>query len=456
MKVLICGAGRVGTGIARHLAADGSDVTVIDRDETLTRQIQESLDVRAVLGHGSYPDVLDRAGAADADMIIAVTSTDEVNMMATQVAHSLFNVPRKIARVRAQSYLVEHAQKLFGREHMPIDHIISPEIEVGDAVLRRLRHPGAFDAIDFADGAVEVIGVRVGDGAAVVDVALSGFRDILPQRRFMVLAISRTGTYFVPSGSDRVEVGDDVYFVAPAEDVQAILAIFGHEEHEARKVVIVGAGHIGRYVAQQLERRRIKTKVIETDLERAEGAADELDRTVVLHGSGLDQGVLREADVPNAESVVTVTNDDEANILSSLIARKLGALRAITLINDPDYGDLVRSLDIGAFLDPRATTVSKILQYVRRGRVKRVHSIGNGIGEVIEAEALQTAPIVGRSLKDAKLPSGIIMGAVVRDGVFLLPDQAGEVRGRDRVVLFAARAMVPRVEQLFRVGLEYF
>ncbi len=458
MKVIICGAGRVGTGIARHLAAEGNDVTIIDINATLVQRIQETLDIRGIVGHGAHPEVLQRAGAAEADMLIAVTLSDEINMIATQVGHSLFNVPRKIARVRTQAYLAEGWQNLFSRDHMPIDVIISPEIEVGRAVLRRLRVPGAFETVDFADGKVQVVGVRIADGSAVANTQLDQLRETFPGRRFVVMAISRAGRFFAPVDSDLVEAGDDVYFVCPSEEVEDTLRLFGHEEQEAHKVIVVGGGNIGVYVARELENRqsRAKVKLIEYSKERAEAAADALGRTVVLVGSGLDQAILREAGAQDAETVVTVTNDDQVNILTSLIARKLGVQRTITLINDLDYGSLLQSLDLGAYLDPRATTVSTILQHVRRGRIKGLHTVGGGAGEVIEAEALETSTLVGRPLGQSKLPSGIVIGAIVRDDKVFMPNPDFEIKSRDRVVLFAERATVRKVEQLFRVSLEYF
>ncbi len=471
MKVVICGAGMVGTGIARQLAAEGNDVTIIDNNEKLIQQVEETLDVRGLVGHASHPDVLERAGAGDADMLIAVTFSDEVNMIATQVAHSLFAVPRKIARVRARAYLDPGWQNLFSRDHMPIDVIISPEIEVGKAVLRRLRIPGAFETIDFCEGRVQVVGVRIVEGSPIDARPIKELRALFEERRFMVIAISRDtreegedGTvkvrtsFFVPTMDDQMKAGDEVYFVAPREEVENTLALFGHDEVKAHHVVIVGGGNIGVYVARELEKpeSRTRVKLIEQSKAKAEGAADALERTVVLAGSGLDQAILREAGADQAQTVIAVTNDDQVNILTALMARQVGAKRTITLINNPQYGPLLQSLDIGAYLDPRATTVSTILQHVRRGRIKMLHSIRNGAGEVIEAEALETSPLVGRPLRDAKLPAGIAIGAIMRGQEVLAPNDGLEIKTGDRVVLFAQRDMVRKVEQLFRVSIEYF
>ncbi|MCP5433523.1 MAG: Trk system potassium transporter TrkA [Alphaproteobacteria bacterium] len=458
MKAIICGAGQVGSGIARQLVAEGNDVTIIDWRPELVRSIQEMLDLRGIIGHGAHPDVLDQAGASDCDLLIAVTYSDEVNMVAAQIGHSLFSVPLKIARVRAQSYLKPMWQNLFTRDHMPIDVIISPEVEVGRSVLRRLEVPGAFESIDFANGLVQLVGARIGAGAPVANSQLKQIRELFPELTTVVVGIARGETLFVPSGSDQLLAGDEAYFVASRGHVSRTLEIFGHEEKEARRVVVLGGGNIGQFIARELEKAttRVKVRLVEVEKARAEEAAEALARTVVLHGSGLDQAILREAGVPETEAFLAVTNDDKVNILSSLMAKNLGCQRVVTLLNNPDYNALVSTLGIDAYLDPRATTVSTILQHIRRGRIKRLHSIRGGEGEVIEGEALKTSPLVGRPLKEVELPSGVVIGAVVRDqkAMMLAPEMS--IEAGDHVVMFAEREMVRRVEQFFRVGLEYF
>jgi len=458
MRILVCGAGRVGSGIAHQLAKEGNDVTVVDQSPELIQRLQENLDVRGMVGHGAYPDVLDRAGAGDADMLIAVTFSDEVNMIASQIAHSLFQTPIKIARVRSQAYLKPEYQNLFTRDHMPIDVIISPELEVGRSVLRRLQTPGAFDTVDFAEGKVQMIGVRVEPGAPVVNTQLRQLGELFPDLNSRVVAIWRSERLFVPSSTDQIMLEDEVYFVSDRKDVERALSIFGHDEKAARRVVIVGGGNIGIYTARELETRqsRVKVKLIERDRARAERAADQLARTLVLHGSGLDQGLLKEAGVQESETIVAVTNDDEVNILTSLIGKKLGCERALTLINNPEYGPLLDSLDIDTFLDPRATTVSTILQHVRRGRIRALHTVKNGAGEVIEAEALETSPLVGKPLRDTRLPDGVLIGAIVRKGQVISPRGETSIQAGDRVVIFAEREAVRKVERLFRVSLEFF
>jgi len=336
MKVIICGAGQVGFGIAERLSAEGNDVSVIDNSPQLIQTISDMLDVRGFVGYGSHPDVLDQAGATDADMIIAVTLHDEVNMVACQVAHSLFDIPTKVARVRAQSYLKEHWRDLFSRENMPIDVIISPEIEVGEMVLRRLALPGAFDVMSFAEGEIAVVGVTCEEDCPVVDTPLAQLTDLFPDLRSVVVGIVRENRIFVPHSSDQMLVGDEVYFVAARDQVERTLSLFGHEEKQASRVIIAGGGNIGLFVASELEERgsRARAKIVEASRDRAVAIADDLSRTVVLHGSALDEDILREADVERADTMVALTNDDQVNILSSVMAKRLGCQRALALINN--------------------------------------------------------------------------------------------------------------------------
>lgn len=458
MKVIICGAGQVGFGIAKQLAAEKNDVTVVDQSPNLVQSISDSLDVRAIVGHGAHPDVLDRAGARDADMLIAVTFHDEVNMVACQVAHSVFNVPTKIARIRAQSYLQPVWQDLFARDHMPIDVIISPELEVGRTVLRRLAMPGAFETVDFAEGRVNVVGINIEDDCPIVNTPLKQLTELFPDLRARVVGIVRNGSLFVPHRDDQMLVGDEVYLASDARDVKRSLAIFGHEEKQARKVLIVGGGNIGLYVARQLEKKEsgVRVKVVERDRQRAVYAADHLKRTIVLNGDGLDPQLLREAGIGDTETIVTLTNDDQANILTCVLAKREGCSRAMSLINNRTYSPLMRSLGIDAFLNPRATTVSHVLQHVRRGRIRGLHSVHDGAAEVIEAEALETSPLVGKPLRDVQLPDGILIGAIVRGKEIVIPRGDTEVAAKDRVIIVARADQVPTVEQMFRVSLEFF
>ena len=458
MRVVICGAGQVGYGIAERLAAEENDVSVIDTSPQLVQAIRDNLDVRGFVGHGAYPDVLVQAGAQQADMIIAVTLHDEVNMVACEVAQALFNVPTKIARIRSQSYLQPHWSDLFSSSHMAIDVIISPEIEVGEMVLRRLALPGAVDTVRFADGAAVVIGIDCGETLPVVDTPLSQLTELFPDLKAVVVGVVREGRMFVPRSSDSMLVGDRVYVVCEKDQVRRTLGIFGHEEPEAHRVVIAGGGNIGLYVARALESRgsRSKARIIESSRERAIAIADGLKRTVVLHGSALDQDILREADIDQADTLVALTNDDEVNILACVMAKRLGCRSNMALINNRSYPALTGTLGIDAVVNPRSVTVSKILQHVRRGRIRGVHTIENGLAEVVEAEALETSPLVGRPLRELDLPDGIRVGAIYRDGAVIVPNGGTQVRAKDRVIIFATADRVRQVEQMFRVSLEFF
>ena len=458
MKVIVCGAGQVGFNIARHLASENIDVTVIDQSAELIKKIGDLLDVQGMVGFASHPEMLERAGAAEADMIIAVTFADEVNMVACQVAHSLFNVPTKIARVRSQSYLQPIWRDLFSRDNMPIDVIISPEIEVARAVTRRLEVPGASDMIPFADGKIRVIAVRCGEDCPIVNTPLRQLTELFPDLNIVIVGIVRGDTVIAPSGDDQMLPGDEVYFASFSGHVERAMTLFGHEEREARRVVIVGGGNIGVYLAQQLEHEHpdVKAKIIEIDRARAEYVADQLGRTVVIHGNALDREILDEANVGTAEAIIAVANDDEVNILSSLLAKRDGCKRAMTLVNNPTYPPLVASLGIDVVISPRATTVSTILHHIRRGRILSVHSVAGGAAEVIEAEALETSPLVGKPLRDVDLPAGITVGAVVRGEESIIPRGDTRIEAHDRVVIFAVSDVVKKVEQLFSVRLEFF
>ncbi len=458
MKVIVCGAGQVGFNIARHLASENIDVTVIDQSAELIKKIGDLLDVQGMVGFASHPEMLERAGAAEADMIIAVTFAVVVNMVACQVAHSLFNVTTKIARVRSQSYLQPIWRDLFSRDNMPIDVIISTEIEVARAVTRRLEEPGASDMIPFADGKIRVIAVRCGEDCPIINTPLRQLTELFPDLNIVIVGIVRGDTVIAPSGDDQMLPGDEVYFAAFSGHVERAMTLFGHEEREARRVVIVGGGNIGVYLAQQLEHEHpdVKAKIIEIDRARAEYVADQLGRTVVIHGNALDREILDEANVGTAEAIIAVANDDEVNILSSLLAKRDGCKRAMTLVNNPTYPPLVASLGIDVVISPRATTVSTILHHIRRGRILSVHSVAGGAAEVIEAEALETSPLVGKPLRDVDLPAGITVGAVVRGEESIIPRGDTRIEAHDRVVIFAVSDVVKKVEQLFSVRLEFF
>lgn len=457
MKVIICGAGQVGYHIASYLAGEQNDVTVIDQSYELIGRVNETLDVQAFVGNASQPDVLENAGAADADMIIAVTFADEVNMVACQVAHSLFNVPTKIARIRQQSFLEPMWADLFSRDHMPIDVIISPEIEVAQAISRRLAVPGAFDMIPLADDKVRVIGVRCTENCPIVHTPLRQLTELFPDLHIVIVGIVHDDNAYVPKSTDQMLPGDEVYFAADTAHVPRALAAFGYEEQEAHRLVILGGGNIGLNLAKLIEANPdMSARIIERDQLRARKVAALLPDTMVTNGDGLDSDILEEINIRSADTVVAVTDDDETNILGSLLAKRYGVERTIALANKTTYSSLVTTLGIDVLVNPRAITVSTILQHVRRGRIRAVHSLRDGFGEIIEAEALETSPLVGSKIRDGKLPSGVIVGAIVRDGVVIIPRGDTDVRAQDRVILLATAGSVRKVEKLFAVRLEFF
>lgn len=458
MNVIICGAGQVGSSIARYLSSEGNDVTVIDQSPELIRKINDTLDVRAFVGHASHPSTLEMAGAKEADMLIAVTYADEVNMIACQVGHSLFQVPTKIARVRSQNYLQPEWADLFSRENMPIDVIISPEVEVARHIGQQLQVPGAFDMLAMADGKVRVVGVRCGAECPVLNTPMRQLASLFPDLNMVVVAIIRNDKVIVPSSEDQMLAGDEVYFVCDTEHLARAMDAFGHREPEARRIIIVGAGNIGLTLAQNIEENQsgVSVKLIEVSPERAKRAAGQLAKTMVLAGSALDPEILEEANIRSTETFVAVSNDDEVNIISALLAKRYGCERAVTLINNQPYGPLVTALGVDAVVNPRSITVSTILQHIRRGRIRAVHSLREGVGEVIEAEALETSTMVGVPLREAKLPNGVIVGAILREDELVVPRGDTRIQAKDRVILFAASNAVKKVEKLFSVRLEYF
>lgn len=458
MKAIICGGGQVGSSIAGELASERVDVTVIDQSPELIRRIRDTLDVTTMVGFASHPDVLEAAGARDADMIVAVTFADEVNMIACQVAHSLFDVPMKIARVRAQSYRNPIWSDLFSRDHMPIDVIISPEIEVARAIGRRFTVPGAFEMIPLANNRLRLIGVRCEDDCPILNTPLRQLTTLFPDMRISIIGIIREGKSIVPTGDDHLEIGDEVYIVSDAEHVERAMAAFGHNESEARRAIIIGGGNIGQNLAADIEERfpGLSARIIEIDKEHAQRAAQALPKTTVIHGDALDPEILGEANISRASTVVAVTNDDEVNILASLLAKRYGAERAVTLVNSNTYNPLLAPLGIDVVVNPRVITVSTILQIIRRGRIRSVHSIGENFGEVIEADALETSSLVGKTIKEAKLPPGVIVASLLRDDQVLMADKDTVINVGDRVILFATKDVVRKIERMFAVRLEFF
>ena len=457
MNIIICGAGRVGYGIAQALSSGQSAVTVVDLSKTLIRNITTELDVRGIVGHGSHPGILKAAGADTADMILAVTYSDEVNMVACQIAHSLFGTPMKIARVRAQDYLRDSWRDFYSRENMPIDIIISPEIEIGKAVLRRLNTPGALNVVPFANGLVELIGARIGEKCPLINTPIHHIGGLFPDLVATLVGIFRDGRFFVPDPEDTLEVGDDGHFITDASHAERLLGIVGSAEEKAHHVVIIGGGNVGTYVAREIEKiTDVRARIIEKDKAIAENTADQLKKTVVLNGDALNADVLEEVGVADAQTVLCLTNDDKTNILASIMAKSLGAHQVFSLINETSFLDIRKSLDIDLVIDPRMTTVSSILRYVRKGRILDVFSIEDGEAEVLEGEVLETSPLAGKSIPEVSIPNGIAVGAVLREGQVIKASQEVVFRNRDRVVLLAERHALRHAEQLFRVSADYF
>jgi trk system potassium uptake protein TrkA len=457
MKAIVCGAGQVGYGIARALAREGNAVTVVDWSPELIEKVSTDLDVRGLVGHGAHPEVLERAGARDADLLVAVTHSDETNMIACQVAYSLFEMPMRIARIRAQNYLQPAWGDLFNTKNLPIDVVISPELEVGRAILQRVQTPGAFNTAVFSGGRVQLLGIRLDENSPVAGSTTEQLMELFPDLRIGVVGVQREQTLFIPQKTDPLLAGDDVYVVTESRQVRRVLDIFGRSSETARRVVVIGAGNIGVYVARSLERAGgVKVRLVEASKARAEAAADSLKKTVVLHGDGLDSRIMREAGAPNAELVVCVTNDDKVNMLAAVMAKREGAQRTLCLVNQQEFEGLRKPLGIDVLIDPRATTVSTILQHIRRGRITGLASLGGGQAEALEGIALATSPLVGKALDELELPDGVALGAVVRGDDVILPCDEGHIRENDRVLLFCNTALIPKVEHLFRVSLDYF
>lgn len=458
MKVIICGAGQVGWQIARHLSGEKNDVTVVDNNPDLVRRATDTLDVQGIAGFASYPDVLDRAGARDADMIIAATYSDEVNMVTCQVAHSVFAIPRKIARLRSQSYLEAIYSDLYRRDHMPIDVVISPEQEVAEAALKRLSAPAAFDTETFLDGRVQMLGLTLDEDCPVVNTPLRQLTDLFSTLRAVVVGVRREGSLFAPEAGDQLFVGDDIYVFTFREDINRTMEVFGKVQKKQDRVLLIGGGNVGLMVAEKLEASAVKvrTKIIERSRSVAEKAAESLERTIVLHGDGLDSAILNEAGIDRTDAVLAVTDDDKVNLLSAVRAKSRGCPMAVALINDPTLVPLMNPLGIDAYINPRATTVSSILRHIRHGRVKDVYSIGDAEAEIIEAEVLSTSPIAGQQIRDIDFPEGVLVGAVMKGNEIIKPKGGTRIEEGDVIALFSLAEDVPEVERLFQVSIDFF
>ncbi len=458
MKVIICGAGQVGWQIARHLSGEKNDVTVVDNNPELVRRATDTLDVQGIAGFASYPDVLDQAGARDADMIIAATYSDEVNMVTCQVAHSVFSIPRKIARLRSQSYLTAIYSDLYRRDHLPIDVVISPEREVAEAALQRIASPAAFDTEKFLGGRAHLLGITINDSCPIVNTPLRQLTDLFSTLRTIVVGIRRDGRLFAPEPADQIFPGDECYVFTVNEDIPRTMEIFGKVSKKRERVVIIGGGNVGLSVARALEEQtsRIRAKVIERNRKIAEKAADALEKTIVLHGDGLDAALLAEANIDRADVVLCVTDDDKTNMLAAVRAKAEGCPMAIALVNDPTLAPMMAPLGIDAFVNPRATTVSSILRHIRHGKVREVYSIGDAEAEMIEAEVLSTSPIAGQKVRDIDFPEGVLVGGILKGEKVIKPGADTRIEEGDVIALFSMADDVPEVERLLQVSIDFF
>ena len=458
MKVIICGAGQVGWQIARHLSGERNDVTIVDNNPDLVRRATETLDVQGLAGFASYPDVLQKAGARDADMIIAATYSDEVNMVTCQIAHSIFDIPRKVARLRSQSYLDAIYSDLYRRDHMPIDVVISPEREVAAAALKRLSAASAFDTETFLDNQAQLLGLRLDENCPVINTPLRQLTDLFSSLRIIVVGIRRKNILYAPESGDQLFANDEVYVMCHVDDSARALEVFGKTQGKRDRVVLIGGGHVGLCIAKSLEKQehRTRAKIIEKDREIAEFAANELEKTIVLNGDGLDPRLLEEANISKSDVILAVTDDDKTNMLAAVRAKTLGCPRSVVLVNDPSLVPLMGAMGIDAFINPRATTVSSILRHIRHGRVKGVYSIGDAEAEIIEAQVLSTSPLSGQKIKDIDFPEGVLVGGVLKGGKLVMPTGSLRIDEGDVIALFALSKDIPEVERLLQVSIDFF
>ncbi len=452
MKILICGAGRVGQGIARRLSADGHTITMIDEDQALVRQVTAELDVQGIVGHAAHPDVQRSGGAEDADMVIAVTHSDEVNILTCEIAHSLFDVQTKIARIRSSAYTEKDRNQLFPNG-LHVDVIISPEVEVAESIFQRLETPGAFFSVPLADGKVRCIGVEIEEGTPLANTALRQIGELFPGLNARVLGISRKNKTFAASANDQLVPEDRVFLAIEAGQTERLTELLGLKAEADQRIVIIGAGSIGLNVARQLEQRKARrVRLIERDLQVAEAAAGKLKRAIVINGDGLNPEIMREAGVETADVVIGLTDQDNVNLLCSAMAKRLGAAKTFALVNSPDLSMIRDALDVDVLIDPRAVTISQILLQLRRGRILSLYSLENGAAEIAEGETLDHSMLLDSHLGEDDLPEGVVAGAVVRGDQILFPDRKMRVMPKDRIIMFYERDKTRKVENLFKAN----
>jgi len=457
MKIIILGANQVGSALAETLANEANDITVVDADTEKLRELKDHIDIGTVAGHPSLPDVLEKAGGHDADMIIAVTESDEINMVACRVAYSLFQTPKKICRIRASSYLV--SDKLFGQHGIAVDTVISPELIVSSDIERLLDLPGSLQVLDFADGKVQLVAVKAYYGGPLVGQEIRLLRQHMPSVDTRVAAIFRKDRPIIPEGSTVIEADDEVFFVAAQKDIRACMSELRRMDKPYKRLMIAGGGNIGMRLAESVE-GRYQVKIIERDLDRCSLISETLNHAIVLNGEASQRDLLIEENISDTDVFLALTNDDEANIMSSLLAKRLGAKKVMALINNSAYVDLVQGGQIDIAISPQQATIGKLLAHVRRGDVVNVHSLRRGAAEAMEAIAHgdeDSSKVVGRAIEDIDLPEGTTIGAIVRGDEVLIAHDKTVVEADDHVILFLVdRKRIPEVERLFQVGFSFF
>jgi len=461
MNIIICGAGRVGFTIAKQLSEQGHSITVIDQSSEDIQKIDEALDVKAIVGKATYPSILEKANATEADMIIAVTRNDEINMVICQIAFSIFNIPKKIARIRSQDYLNPKFTRVYNKENLPIDVIISPEIEIAKSIQRKLEAPGSLDSVPFADNKIRLLEILINDNCKLINIQLNELTKKNPNLDANIIGIIRDDKFLIPKKNDDIKKNDKIYVIINSSQMAETLEAFGHNEKISKKILIVGGGNIGFNLAKNLEETldSARVKIVEKDKDRAEFLANELNNTIVINGNGLDEEVLIEANLEEAETVLALTNDDEDNLMVSVLVEKFAQdektiedKRTMALINKPNYSLLQNSLKIDDLIDPRMNTVSSILKHIHKGTIETAYTIMNGEYEVIEAEIIETSELINKELKNSNLPEEIRIGAILREDKVIIPRSNFVFQKDDRVVFLAKKDSISVVENIFRIS----
>ena len=461
MNIIICGAGRVGFTIAKLLSEQGHSITIIDQSSEDIQKIDDTLDIKAIVGKATYPSILEKANASEADMIIAVTRNDEINMLICQIAFSIFKVAKKIARIRSQDYLNPKFTRVYNKENLPIDVIISPEIEIAKSLQRKLEAPGALDNVPFADNKIRLLEILINKTCPLINIKLNELTKNFPKLDANIIGVIRNDKFIILKKNDVMVENDRAHLIINAAQMPDTLAAFGHNERISNKILIIGGGNIGFNLAKNLEEtfESARVKIIEKDKERAEFIANELNNTIIINGNGLDEDVLLEANLDEVETVLALTNDDEDNLMVSVLVEKftkdkdnLNNKRTMALINKPNYSLLQSSLKIDDLIDPRMNTVSSILKHIHKGTIENAYSILNGEYEVIEAEIIETSELINKELKNSNLPDEIRIGAILRADEVIIPRSNFIFQKEDIVVFLTKKDFIHVVENMFRIS----